>query len=100
MGYGQRGTTAHQGIERPLDLDLSLGIECRGRFIQHDDRSILQQGPSDAQSLSLTAGELGAALADDRRVASWQRPNEGIAARRFGRGEDRIVARFGSGITQ
>jgi hypothetical protein len=44
------------------------------------------------------AGELGAALADDRRVALRQRADEGIAPRSFGRREDGVIARFGSGI--
>ena len=52
--------------KRFLDRGLDLGIERRGRLVQHQDRRILDDHAGDGDALALTAGQLHAALAHMR----------------------------------
>jgi hypothetical protein len=52
-----------------LDRRLDLGVERRGRLVEHQDRRVLQQHAGDGDALALAAGELDAALADMGVVA-------------------------------
>ena len=63
------GAIAHQRLECRLDLDLDLGVERGDRLVEHADRRVLEQRAGSPQTLPLPAGELGAPLADDRRIA-------------------------------
>jgi predicted amidohydrolase len=47
-------------------IALGLGIERRGRFVEDQDRRVLQEHARDRQPLLLAAGQFDAALADDR----------------------------------
>ena len=63
------GASAHRLRECGLDDCLVLGIDVRGRFIQDQDRRVLQEGAGDRQSLPLSAREAQATFADNRAVA-------------------------------
>src|SRR5207302_2644332 len=69
VGDGYDGASAHQLAELFLDRRLDLGIECRGRLVEDQDRRILEDHPGDGDALALPAGELDATLADMRLEA-------------------------------
>ena len=52
--------------QRLLDHPLGLGVERGGRLIEDQDRRVLEEHAGDREPLLLPAGELDAALADDR----------------------------------
>ena len=56
-------------IECLLYFLLRLGIKGRCRFIENDNRRILEEDASDGDTLLLPAGKLHAALADLRLIA-------------------------------
>ena len=45
-------------VERGEDLLLGAGVECAGRFVEDQDRRVLDQGAGDGDALLLAAGEL------------------------------------------
>ena len=51
---------------------LGLVVERRGRFVEHQDRRVLEQRAGDGDALALAAGEALAELADHRVVALRQ----------------------------
>jgi len=55
MGDDEGGAALAQGVERLLDLAFRLGVKRRGRFVQNQDRRILQQGAGDGDALALAA---------------------------------------------
>ena len=57
---------ARHAVERVLDFLLGVGVERRGRLVEHQDRRVLQDGAGDGDALLLAAGEFQAALADHR----------------------------------
>src|SRR6059058_3729005 len=72
MGDDQGGAAALQAVEGLLDGRLVLAVHARERFVEQQDRRVLQQRPSDRDPLALTAGQARAALADDRLVTLRQ----------------------------
>ena len=56
-------------VELALDGGLDLGIEGRGRLVQHQDRRVLQDHPGQRDPLTLPARKFYPALADMRVVA-------------------------------
>ena len=62
-----------QGFENEL---FRPGVDGAGRFVKNQDLGVLQQGPGNGDSLTLTAGEGRAPFADDRVVAFGQRHDE------------------------
>src|SRR6266566_7995207 len=58
----------YQVAQGPLDEQLGLRVEFGGRFVQDEQRRILEQGPGDGDALALAAREALAALADHRGV--------------------------------
>ena len=64
----ERRPAVAQGAQPVLDLGFALGIETRGRFVEHEDPRIGENRPGDRDALALAAGQLHAALADDRVV--------------------------------
>ena len=51
-------------VERLLDRLLGAAVERAGRFVEHQDRRVLEQGPGDRDALLLAARQLEPALAD------------------------------------
>ena len=76
----QRRAAAQQIFHRRLDRALALGVEARRRFVEDDDRRILEKDPRDRESLTLAAGQLHAALAD-ARVEALRESLDELAAR-------------------
>ena len=60
-------------VELGLDRLFRLRIERRRRFVEDQDRRVLQQRARDRDALLLAAGQLQAALADFGFVAVGQR---------------------------
>ena len=56
----------HQPGELLLDRRLDLGIERRGRLVEHQDRRVLQNHAGEGDALALAARQFDAALADMR----------------------------------
>ena len=56
--------------ERFLHVALGFRIERGGRFVEQDDRRVLDQRARDGDALALAAGQLHAVLADRRVVAA------------------------------
>ena len=54
--------------QRLLDGALRLGIQCRRRLVEDDDRRVAQEQAGDGHALLLPARELHPALAHDRVV--------------------------------
>ena len=54
--HHQGGTFRHEVLERFLHEFLGLGIERRSRFIQNQDRRVLEDSPCDGEALALPAG--------------------------------------------
>ena len=63
----ERGAIPHQVGQRILHEQLRFGVERRGRFVEDEQRTVLQNRARDGQPLALPAGEQLAALADPRR---------------------------------
>ena len=85
MGDGDHGAAAHQPVKRLADRLLGFAVERRGRLVEQQDRRILQEGARDGDALPLAAGQLDAAVADDRvealRQASMKSQRAATAAR-------------------
>ncbi len=76
MGKDQRSAPLHQPIERILDDGLVLGIHCRERFIQNQNRGIAQNSPSNGDPLALPARQANASFTDNGVVALGQKSNK------------------------
>jgi hypothetical protein len=63
------GLAFHQAVQLLLDGELDFAVERRGRFVEDEDRRVLQHHSRDRDPLALPAGELDAALAHVRFVA-------------------------------
>src|SRR3546814_19666288 len=57
-------------LELTLDRGLDLGVERRGRLVEHQDRGVLQDHAGDRDTLALPARQLHPALADEGVVAA------------------------------
>ena len=69
MCNDERGFTFGQLPQATLDGALGLGVNGAGSFVENEYRSVLKDGACKAQALSLSAGELDAALTNDGIVA-------------------------------
>src|SRR5713226_6131575 len=69
MGDHNSRSSPHQIRESSLDQPLGLGIERRGRFIEHQYRRVLQDSAGDCHPLTLPTGQLNTSFADQRLVA-------------------------------
>jgi len=58
------GAMAHQFFQRSLHQRLALGIECRGRFIEQQQRRVTQDSARNRDALALAARQRHAALAE------------------------------------
>ena len=62
----ERRAVVHQLIERPLDDALGFGVQRRRRFVENQDRRILEQRARDRDALPLPARQQHAAIAHHR----------------------------------
>ena len=54
VGDSHGGARLHQFLQGILHQTLALGVECRCRLVENEDRRILQDGTSYADTLTLT----------------------------------------------
>ena len=76
MRNDEGGPVAHQVGECLLHEPLGFGVERRGRFVEDEDRRVLEDRPRDRQPLPLPAGQALAAFADPRIVLLRQLDDE------------------------
>src|SRR3981081_4328187 len=81
MGDWNDGTPTHQPAECLAYRFLGFAVKRRGRFIQQQDRRILQECARNRDALALSAGQLDTAISDHRSKSPRQCLNE-VAARR------------------
>ena len=84
MGDHEGGSPGQERGHRRLNELLALRIQIAGRFVENQDLGRREDRPGDGQALLLAAGELDAALADERLVSLGQLHDElvGIGAPR------------------
>ena len=73
-------------------------IERGGRFIENQDRRILQDGARDRHALLLAAGQFQAALAHHRVITLRQRFDEIMDVRGLRGGDDFFARRIGTPV--
>jgi len=82
----------------PLDGQLGLGVDRRGRVVEDEQLGIGEQHPRDGDALALPAREPDAALADDRVVALGQRVHELGGLRGLGGGAHLLDRGVGAAV--
>ncbi len=87
-------------FERALHGDLGLGVEVRGRLVEHDDVRRLEQQPGQGEALLLAARQPVAAVADHGVEPVGQRLDQrqdlGAAQRLL----ELVLGRVGLGVEQ
>src|SRR5688572_23265296 len=78
--------------ERIADQRFALAVEARRRLVEKKQRCVGEDGARDRDALTLAAGELHAALADDRVEPAREPTHELVAVGDAARGFD-LVAR-------
>lgn len=73
VGDDDDGASLDKRVDGFLHLHLVFRVERCGRFVQQDDRRILQDGAGDGYALLLATGERAAAFAHHRVVSLRQR---------------------------
>src|SRR5581483_11476320 len=58
------GAALHHLVERHVEAGFGQRIERAGRFVEDEDRRVLEQRAGDGEALALAAGQQPAALAD------------------------------------
>ena len=93
-----RGAALHQPLHRLLDQRLRFRIEARRRLVQDQDRRVRQERPRQRHALSLAAGQLHAALADQRAIAGRQAGDEVVRVGQTRRVLDLRLRRAGATV--
>ena len=68
--------SGHRRLERGLHHALAFGVERAGRFVEQQQRRVLQHRPRDRDALALAARQAHAALAEEGLVALGQGGDE------------------------
>ena len=92
VGDDDRRAAAHRGLERRLHGALAFGVERRGRFVEQQQRRILEDRARDGEPLALAAGQAQPALADLGSVALRQAQDELLDVRGARRGQRFVLA--------
>jgi hypothetical protein len=82
------GAVLAQIIHSLLHLFFSLDVERASRFVEHEDRRILQDRAGNCQTLAFTTRKLRTAFADDRVVTIGLSKNEVVGCGSLGCGMD------------
>src|SRR5262245_29059103 len=69
MSYDKRRSATHQGFQRILYKPLRFGIKRASRFVEYQNRRVLQQRTRDRDALTLPARKLYSSLSNNRVVA-------------------------------
>ena len=64
MGGEDHGAPGGQPLDAVQHVALHGGVEMRGRFVEQQQRRVLQEGPGDGDALRLAAGKAEPAFAD------------------------------------
>src|SRR5690606_29578771 len=88
----QGGASVHQVFERGLHRAFALCVERGRRFVEQQNRRILEQCPGDGDALLLAARQAGAAFAQLLVVAGGQGGDEFVCLGRARRRGDFVVA--------
>ena len=83
----------HQRAQAVLDMALGDRVQRTGRLVEQEDRRVLEDGARERDALPLAAGELHAALADQRRIAFLGLADELVRVRLARRRPHLLVAR-------
>jgi len=81
VGDEQERATPGLREERIENEALVERIEVGGRFIQQENRGILQEQAGDGKTLAFPAAQANTAFANDRLVAFWQPEDEIVDVR-------------------
>src|SRR5260221_1095791 len=100
MRDGDHCAALDEAHQRLLDQLLGIGVERRRRLVEKDDRRVEEEGARDRQTLTFTARQLEAALANDGVEALRQAADELGAARHLGGAEDFGLARLRLAVSQ
>ena len=91
------GAVFTQAVERAFDLRFCFAIERARRFIQNEDRRILENGPGNRKPLAFAARQRRAALSNDELVSAWLLHDEIVS---FGQTASAFhISRGGVGIS-
>ena len=90
MRNHHRRTSCHGCLQCALHDLLAFGIERAGRFVEQQQRRILQHGTRNRDALALPAGQAHAAFAKEAAIAVGKRADEIIGERRT-RGRNHLV---------
>ncbi len=88
---------AHQFLQRLLHQLFAFGVECRGRFVEQQDRRVAQDRAGDGDALALAARQRQSALADLGVVAIGQGLDEDMRLGGFRGVDHRVAGRAGAG---
>jgi hypothetical protein len=98
MGDDDRRPAAHCRFQRRLHDALAFRVEAAGRFVEQQQRRVLEDRTGDGDALPLAARQANAALADEGRVALGQSPHEFVDEGRQRRPADFLVAGLGLAV--
>ena len=93
----QDGFADDQLLERELDGGLAVAVEGAGGFVEDEDRGVPQESAGQGEALLLSAGEAGAAFADEGVVAGREAENEVVRVGGAGGGLDVGAGSLGAG---
>ena len=91
VGDHHDGLLRRELLDGSLELLLVFGIDARGRLVEEDHGSVLQEGTGDRDALLLAARDGGAALPEHGFVALRQLLDELVAPRPPSRIDDLLV---------
>ena len=91
---GQRRTIARDLLQLCLDRLLRFRVEGRRRFVEDEDRRLLENGARDRDALLFAARQLEAPLADLRLIAERKSRDEIVNLRELRGGETRADSRL------
>ena len=94
----QHRTVLRSAVDRRLHEGFALGIERAGRFVQKQDRRVLQQRACDRDALALSAGQAHAALAELGVIAVRQAGDELLDRRHPCRRSHFALGRIGHAV--
>ncbi len=102
VGAADRGQPVRDDERRPplaeraqavLDLGFAFAVERRGRFVEHEDARVGEDGARDRDALTLTARQLHPALSDDGVVLLLEPLDELVGVRDAADGLDLLERR-------
>src|SRR5882724_4240448 len=97
MSNDDRRAIAHERFQPAHHLALRLDVESGCGFVEDEYRRVLQNRARDGDELLLTAGERGAALADESVEPLRQSADKAMRPARHRSGDD-LVPAIGFGI--